>query len=150
MWEPTPSCAGRWRSFTKATTEMWLCLDCSCCLLLMLPEKLTIFCDALKDEGGNFTFLMRTGNAIYFRRSGQESTGEPPYEPPSPGFLWVPLIFPRTWFTSVVFSTISKKKKKEACDDFKDFPIVKYLTRGLGCKAFDLRAGPVLCSWGGK
>lgn len=41
----------------------------------MLPEKFTIFSYALEKKGRDFTFLMRTGNAVYFRRSGQESTG---------------------------------------------------------------------------
>lgn len=50
----------------------------------MLPEKLTIFPHALEKKGEFFAFLMRTGNAIYFRRSGHERTGEPPMTPLPP------------------------------------------------------------------
>lgn len=42
------------------------------------------------------------------------------------------------------FQSYIQEKKKH--DVFKDLPVVKHLTRGLGCRAFDLRASPILCS----
>lgn len=67
MWELTPSCAEGAGHLPRQWQKCDFCLDSSCCLLLMLPEELTIFSHVLEDKGGNFTFLMETGNAIYFR-----------------------------------------------------------------------------------
>lgn len=46
------------------------------------------------------------------------------------------------WFAELYL----RNNNKKSCDDFKVLPTVKYSTSGVGCRAFDLRASPALCS----